>query len=381
MRRDAIGSTGDGPRRPPPVTPGLPGRYYVDPAIHEREKERLFYAKWLCAGRETDLPEPGHYLTRQVADERILLVRGGDGAIRAFYNVCRHRGSLLCESAEGRVPGGGITCPYHAWTYALDGRLHATPHMTWPPDADRSEYSLHPVRVECWEGFVWINLSAAAPPLAGELGGLATGFARYGLGRLRRAHRVGYDVAANWKLLVENFSECYHCPGVHPALNRASHYLGGGGPPREGERAWRGGAWMDLSPGWATMSTRGERRRPTLPGLTEDDARRVYYNTVYPNFFLSLHPDYAMAHTLWPVDVGHTRIVCEWLFAPEAIAEPGFDPGDAVEFWDLVNRQDWHVCELAQIGNASRAHRAGVHVDQEAGPRYFTRFLLAELGD
>ena len=380
MRRDAIGSTGDGARRPPSVTPGLPGRYYVDSAIHEREKERLFFAKWLCAGREADLPEPGHYLARQVADERVFLVRGADATIRAFYNVCRHRGSLLCETAEGRF-GGGITCPYHAWTYALDGRLHATPHMAWPSDADRSEYSLHPVGVECWEGFVWINLSAVAPPLAEELGGLATCFARYGIGRLRRAHRVGYDVAANWKLLVENFSECYHCPQVHPALNRASHYLGGGGPVQEGERAWRGGAWMDLSPGWATMSTRGERRRPTLPGLTEDDARRVYYNTVYPNFFLSLHPDYAMAHTLWPVDARHTRIVCEWLFAPEAIAEPGFDPGDAVEFWDLVNRQDWHVCELAQIGNASRAHRAGVHVDQEAGPRYFTRYLLAELGD
>jgi len=363
------------------VAPGLPSHYYADPAIYEREKQALFYVKWLCAGREEELSEPGAYLVRHVADEQVLLVRGADGAVRAFYNVCRHRGSLLCESAEGRFPGRGIACPYHAWTYGFDGRLHSTPNMTWPPDADRGDYALHPVRAECWEGFVWITLGAATPPLAEELGGLATGFARHGVARLRRGHRIAYDVAANWKLLVENFSECYHCPTVHPELNRASHYLGGGAPPKEGERAWRGGGWMDLSAGWATLSIRGVRRRPTLPGLAAEDTGRIYYNTVYPNFFLSLHPDYVLTHTLWPVDPGRTRIVCEWLFAPEAMAESGFDAGDAVEFWDLVNRQDWHMCELTQIGNRSRAHRAGVHIHQEGGAHYFARYLLAQLGD
>ncbi len=375
----SIGSSGE--RRPGSVTPGLAGRCYVDPAIYQREKDRLFYAKWLCAGREADLPRPGAFAIRQVADERILLVRGEDGALRGFYNVCRHRGSLLCESPEGRFPGRGIACPYHAWTYGFDGRLRSTPNMAWPPDVDRADLALHPVHVQCWEGFAWINLADHPPPLADELGALATSFARYRVGRLRRAHRVEYDVAANWKLLVENFAECYHCPAVHPELNRASHYLGGGAGPVDGEGAWRNGGWLDLSAGWATMSIRGERRRPALPGLTTEDAGRVYYNTVYPNFFLSLHPDYALAHTLWPVDPGRTRIVCEWLFDPDVMAEPGFDPGDAVEFWDLVNRQDWRVCELAQLGNASRAHRAGVHVDQEAGLRYFTRYWRSQLGD
>lgn len=383
MQRDPIGSTGEDTRvrRLPSVAPGLPGRYYVDPAIYDREKDKLFYAKWLCAGREEELPEAGAYVLRQVADERILLVRGADGAPRAFYNVCRHRGSLLCESAEGRFPRHGITCPYHAWTYAFDGRLQSTPHLVPPPDFEKTDYSLHRVHAQCWEGFVWVNLGAEVPPLAEELGGLWTCFARYGVGRLRRAHRIAYDVAANWKLLVENFSECYHCPAIHPELNRASHYLGGGAAPVEGERAWRGGAWMDLSAGWATLTIRGARRRPTLPGLAPEDAGRVYYNTVYPNLFLSLHPDFVLTHTLWPAGPGRTRIVCEWLFAPEVMAEPGFDAGDAVEFWDLVNRQDWHVCELAQVGNGSRAHRQGVHLTQEAGPQYFTRYLLSQLGD
>jgi Rieske 2Fe-2S family protein len=361
--------------------PSLDSRYYVDPGVYAREKEKLFYAKWLCAGREEELPDAGDYVLRQVADESVILVRGRDGAVRGFYNVCRHRGSRLCEAPEGRFPRPGITCPYHGWTYALDGRLQGTPYLVRMPEFQKADYPLYPVHVETWEGFVWINLAERPPSLADELGGLWTWFDRYRLGGLRRAHRIAYDVAANWKLLVENFGECYHCPLIHPELNRATPYLGGGAVRREGERAWRGGAWMDLAEGFATLTIGGERRRPSFPGLAPEDQGRVYYNTIYPNLFLSLHPDYVLAHTLWPAGPDRTRIVCEWLFEPATMAAPGFDPGDAVEFWDLVNRQDWHVCELSQQGNASRAHVRGVHVGQEAGPQYFTKYLLAALGD
>jgi Rieske 2Fe-2S family protein len=361
--------------------PSLPSRDYIDPGVYARERERLFYTKWLCAGREEEWPEPGEYALRDVAGESVIVVRDGTRDVRAFYNVCRHRGTVLCEAASGRFPRHGITCPYHGWTYGFDGRLQGTRYMVRMPDFQKADYPLHPVHTASWGGFVWLNLATDPPPLAVELGGLWTYFARYGLPALRRAHRIEYDVAANWKLLVENFGECYHCPLIHPALNRGTPYLGGGAARMEGERAWRGGAWMDLADDFATLTIQGTARRPALPGLDPEDHRRVYYNTVYPNLFLSLLPDYVLTHTLWPAGPDRTRIVCEWLFAPETMAAEGFDPGDAIEFWDLTNRQDWHVCELAQRGNRSRAHVQGVHVGQEAGPQYFTRYYRAAMGD
>ncbi len=363
------------------ATASLSSRHYVDPSVYERERERFFFAQWLCAGREEEWAEPGEYALRDVAGESVVVVRDGSGAIRAFYNVCRHRGTVLCEAPGGRFPRQRITCPYHGWTYDLDGRLQGTPYMVRMPDFQKAEYSLYAVHTASWGGFVWLNLATDPPPLAVELGRLWTYFERYGLETLRRAHRVEYDVAANWKLLVENFAECYHCPLIHPQLNRGTPYLGGGAVRLEGERAWRGGAWMDLADGFATLTIEGAARRSPLPGLVPEDHRRVYYNTVYPNLFLSLLPDYALTHTLWPAGPARTRIVCEWLFAPETMAADGFDPGDAVEFWDLTNRQDWRVCELAQRGNRSRAHVQGVHVGQEAGPQHFTRYYRAAMGD
>src|SRR5262245_25874934 len=359
----------------------LPSREYVDPAVWSRERERLFFAKWLCAGREEEWAEPGDYALRDVAGESVLVVRDKSGEIGAFYNVCRHRGTVLCEAPRGRFPRHGITCPYHAWTYGFDGRLQGTAYMVRMPDFQKADYPLYPVRTARWGGFVWLSLAADPPPLRAELGGLWTYFERYDLPSLRRAHRIEYDVAANWKLLVENFGECYHCPVIHPELNRGTPYLGGGAPRLEGERAWRGGAWMDLADGYATLTIGGAARRPPFAGLAAEDHRRVYYNTIYPNLFLSLLPDYALTHTLWPAGPDRTRIVCEWLFAPETMATAGFDPGDAIEFWDLTNRQDWHVCELAQRGNRSRAHVQGVHVGQEAGPQYFTGYYRAAMGD
>jgi Rieske 2Fe-2S family protein len=362
-------------------SPSLPARAYVDPAVYEREKARFFHARWLCAGREEEWPAPGAYALRDVAGESVIVVRDRTGEVRAFYNVCRHRGTVLCEAASGRFPRHGITCPYHGWTYGFDGRLQGTPYMVRMPEFQKADFPLYPVHTASWGGFVWISLAAEPAPLSAELGGLWTYFARYGLEALRRGHRIEYDVAANWKLLVENFAECYHCPSIHPDLNRGTPYLGGGAVRLEGERAWRGGAWMDLADGYATLTIGGAARRSPLPGLTPEDHRRVYYNTVYPSLFLSLLPDYVLTHTLWPAGPDRTRIVCDWLFAPETIAAAGFDPGDAIEFWDLTNRQDWHVCELAQRGNRSRAHVQGVHVGQEAGPQYFTRYYRSVMGD
>lgn len=359
----------------------LPSHFYSSPEIYDREKERLFYAKWLCAGRQAELPDAGDFVRRQVAEESVLIVRDKGGTVRAFYNVCRHRGARLSGEPAGHFPRHGITCPYHGWTYGFDGRLMGTPHMVKLKDFQKAEYPLYPVNVARWEGFIFINLAAEPAPLADQMEGLGSHFARYGLARLRRAARIEYRVAANWKLLIENFTECYHCPTIHPELNRVSPYLGGAAAPSEGGHAWRGGHWMDLVEGCTTLTVSGQTRRPPLSGVSPEDSHRVYFNTLYPNFFLSLHPDYVVTHTLWPEGPAHTRVICEWLFEPATMAHPDFDASDAVEFWDLVNKQDFLACEWAYQGNLSRAHRHGVYVPQEAGPQHFTRYLRAELGD
>jgi Rieske 2Fe-2S family protein len=195
---------------------------------------------------------------------------------------------------------------------------------------------------------------------------------------LVRAHRVVYDVRANWKLIVQNYNECLHCPTLHPALNRLSHYLGGDNEPI---RPTYMGGRMDLNDGVETMSMDGTCPRQLLPGLSGVERRSVYYYSVFPGFLLAPHPDYVLTHTLWPRAHDETRIVCEWLVHPDEVARPAFDLTDATGFWDMTNRQDWHVCELAQRGISSRGYRPGPYSSREDLLHAFDRFVVAALGD
>src|SRR5262249_18799018 len=227
--------------------------------------------------------------------------------------------------------------------------------------------------VEVWDGHVFLNLGSDPAPLTAQLDGLDQRLRPWGMGQLRLGRRVVYDVAANWKLLIHNYSECLHCPGVHPALQKLSHYLSGENEPAESGHL---GGRMELRPGIATLSIDGRRRRPCLPGLGDDLCRYVYYYTVLPNLLLSLHPDYVMTHALWPRGVNRTEIVCEWLFHPEAMAAADFDPEDAVAFWDQTNRQDWHVCEQMQLGLGSRAYRPAPYSHREELLPQFDQIIL-----
>jgi Rieske 2Fe-2S family protein len=334
----------------------LPGRYYHDPAILDEELRRIFAAMWLCVGREEDLARPGDFLTRVIGADSVLVARDSGGRLNAFHNVCRHRGSRLVDAARG-AGLARLQCPYHAWTYDLDGSLKSAPHMDEVKGFDRSAYPLAPVRLETWSGFVFMTLSAGAPPLLSHLGEMAGYFDRYRMDRLRRGRRIPYSVASNWKILCENYSECYHCFQVHPQLNRVSHY-------RSGQidliNAATVGGYMELrEPEFNTMSASGHTARRPLPGIHDDDRRRIHYYIIFPNLFLSLHPDYVMTHVLWPAAPGRTEIECEFLFHPEEMARPGFDASDAVAFWDETNRQDWQVCERAQLGTASSSYDRG----------------------
>ena len=323
----------------------LPRPVYFSPAVHALEQRAIFGRMWLCAGREEYLDGPGSYLTQPIGDERVLVIRGEDGALRAFFNVCRHRGARLIEEPCGRLRGA-LSCPYHAWTYALDGRLLRAPRAE--PGFPSEEFPLVQVNLETRDGFVFVNLDPGAPRLA-ECHADLPDLARYRLGELRRASRIEYTVEANWKVIAENYSECYHCPLVHPQLDRLSDLSRGG---FQTGRSFGGGP-MVLRDGAETMSTTGKTTLASIAGLAGPDLREINYYLVYPNLMLGMHPQYVLTHQAWSLAPGRTRVVCEWLFPPETLTAPGFDPAAMVDFWDLTNRQDWALCERVQRGAAS----------------------------
>jgi Rieske 2Fe-2S family protein len=183
-----------------------------------------------------------------------------------------------------------------------------------------------------------------------------------------------YDVKANWKLLILNYNECLHCPVLHPALNRLTDYLGADN--ESPSPTYMGGA-MGFRGGAETMSIDGKRRRDYLPALTEQERKRVCYYTIYPNLLLSLHPDYMMTHTLWPKAVDRTEIICEWHFHSAEMAKPDFQANDAIDFWDLTNREDWGIVELSQAGIQSRAYTPGPYSSREELLHVFDEAVLA----
>jgi phenylpropionate dioxygenase-like ring-hydroxylating dioxygenase large terminal subunit len=350
----------------------LPGEYFHSAEVFRAEGERIFGRSWLLAGHLSELPSPGSFVLWGSGSESVVVLRDGGGEVRAFHNHCRHRGTRLCREPRGEL-GQAIQCPYHAWTYGLDGALLAAPNMAGVAGFDRGDYPLKPVAVADWEGFTFVNLAPAPPPLAGTLVGLAGKLGAWRLAELESVHQSVYEAEANWKLFFHNYSECYHCPGVHPHLNRLTPYRNSENDLDDGPVL---GGPMSMRNPEGSMTMGGERCAPPFPGLAPHQRGRVFYYTLFPSAFLSLHPDYVLLHRLQPLAVGHTRIACDWLFHPEAIAAPGFDPGPAIEFWDLTNRQDWELCANAQRGVASRAWEPGPYSDLESQLAAFDRHYL-----
>jgi Rieske 2Fe-2S family protein len=352
------------------VATTLPARYYTDSGLFKDEVERFFCQTWICAGRADQIKNAGDYFLREIAGESIILTRDDDGSVRAFFNVCRHRGTRICAQSEGQF-ARRIQCGYHGWTYGLDGRLIGAPHMH--QGLCRENFGLNPAHADIWDGNIFINLSAQPSPLATQLADLPQKFANWRMGDLRRYQRKEYTVAANWKLIVLNYNECLHCPVLHPALSAITNYLSGDNDSPH--QSYIGGS-MEFQGGAETMSVDGKRRRDYLPGLTDADLKKVYYYAVFPNLFLSLHPDYVMTHTLWPRAVDRTDVICEWHFQPEEMAKSHFVGSDAVEFWDMTNREDWRISELSQAGISSRAYKPGPYSRCESLPAAFDRMIL-----
>jgi Rieske 2Fe-2S family protein len=338
----------------------LPRKFYADPDFYRQELERFYFSRWLSAGRADQIPNPGDYFVRSLAGESVVVTRDSSGAIQALFNVCRHRGTRICEQPEGHFVER-IQCPYHAWTYDLNGRLLAAPHM--PPEFCKDDYPLHRAGCELWDGHVFIHLGRVENGLAAQLGDLPRRFANWQMADLRIGRRLVYEVKANWKLIILNFNECLHCPTLHPALNRLHHYLGADNVSPTA--CYCGGA-MGFKEGVETMSVDGKRRRDYLPRLDASQRGGVEYYSVYPNFLLSLHPDYMMTHTLWPRAHDRTEIVCEWHFHPSELARPNRQLDDAIEFWDVTNREDWWIAEQSQAGITSRVYQPGPYSEREA---------------
>jgi glycine betaine catabolism A len=350
----------------PPVwqaRPTLSGVDYTSDATYAAERERIWFDRWICIGRAEEVANPGDYIVRDLAGESIIVSRNLDGRVRAFYNVCAHRGTKLLDETEpglcGHV-GKAFKCPYHAWAFDLDGRLIGTPNVSEDEGFDRSAYPLHGVAVEAYAGFLFVNLSDSPAPLLDELRAgteSITNFERYRLDELRIGRRIVYEVEANWKIVVENYNECLHCPTVHPELVQIVPLYRFGEVWDEETRD--DGNWMIEG---ATSFTRtGTSTLPPLPDLLPED-RRMYYGTFqFPNLLLNLHPDAVMYYVLFPRGPSHTTVVSEYLFRPETIAAPDFAPDPVVELWDLISKQDWKVCERAQTGVGSRAYRQGVY--------------------
>jgi Rieske 2Fe-2S family protein len=349
----------------------LPGRYFTDPAIFREEMELIYCDSWVWIGRAENVANTGEYFVRDVAGESIIMTRDSSAELRALYNVCRHRGTRMCMDAGGMF-SGRIQCPYHGWTYSLDGRLLGAPHMD-DPTFRLQDYPLRSVHTALWDGHIFVHLGNNPRPLGDQLGDLPGKFRNWRMQDLRLHKRIVYEVNANWKLLILNYNECLHCPLLHPALNRLTDYLAA---DNESPASGYIGGSMGFRPGAETMSTDGARRREYLPQLTENERKLVAYYAIYPNLLLSLHPDYMMVHSLWPASVDRTKIICEWYFDLTEMSRPNFIADDAIDFWDKTNREDWAISEQSQLGVRSRAYAPGPYSLREGLLHAFDRYIL-----
>jgi len=354
----------------------LPGKYYTSPELFSEELERIFTKRWLCVGREDRIPNPGDWFRQEIGKESIVILRDREGCCRAYYNVCRHRGTRICQEQAGHF-AGKIQCPYHAWTYGLDGRLLGAPATGDLANFRSADWPLLPVAVATWEGFLFINLADNPEPFAKAWAPLLHRFSRFNLPNLKLARTIEYDVKANWKLLFQNYSECYHCGPVHPALAKLSPPTSGENDLIEGQFS---GGFMTLNRGAKSLTMSGQPCGVPVGELPAEDLHRVYYYVLFPAMLLSLHPDYVMFHTLWPQTTGRTLISCSWLFHPATLGDSAFNPDDGIEFWDMTNKQDWHICEQGQLGVESRAYMPGPYTPRESLAVQFDREVLRSLG-
>jgi glycine betaine catabolism A len=348
----------------------LPGLAYTSTELFEWERQRIFQHGWVPIGRVADFAEKGAQAAVASAGRSILVV-GADDDVNVFVNACRHRGHELVVQAC-KVRRAQVWCAYHAWVYGLDGALRSAPRFEEMTEADSQSLALLPVRSARWNGWLFVNHSGDASDFPASLGNLTVLLDAYRLGVLRRVATEEYEVAANWKLIVENYLECYHCPSTHPELSKVQRTVNGEGFASTG--LWLGGS-LDLKNSAESMSLDGSGPSWTFPGLDEDRARQVCYYAVLPGLFITAMHDYVVTHRLDSLAPDRTRVTCEWFFPGELLDSRGFRPDYAVDFWMTTNLQDWAACSSAQRGVSDPRYVAGPLTPSEAELRTFLRAL------
>ena len=349
--------------------------YYVSPQILIKEYDNIFLNNWICAGRSSELSKNGEYKTVNIGTESAIILRDSTGDLKAHTNVCRHRGTRICDKLSGTF-SNSIQCGYHGWTYNLDGDLIGAPHMDTVNNFNKEDYPLHSISIAEWEGFIFINLKDHPEKFENVFSPILKKFENWDVSDLISLETKTYNVSGNWKLVIQNYCECYHCPILHPELAAITPYLGGRNDMHSGPFL---GGYMNLSKDKKSVTKSGELCCPPLNGLSEDDLNRVYYYSIAPNMLISLHPEYVMYHTVWPNGVDKCIVNCSWLFNKDVIKSGKYNTVDAVNFWDITNKQDWYISELSQLGIQSKKYSPAPYSGQESLLAAFDQYYKTSL--
>ena len=351
----------------------LPSRFYFEPDVLEREKERIFGASWQLVARSEDLARVGDFVPATIVDEPVVITRGLDDELRGFYNVCRHRAGQVALAKGNRK---SLQCRYHGWTYGLDGTLRACPEMEGTEDFRKEDFGLAPIRVERWGPFVFANLDQAAAPLADVLGAIPSEVAAagYDVEHMRLVERRDYVVECNWKVYVDNYLEGYHLPIAHPQLFKELDY-----------DAYRVETFRWYSKQHAPIrelkagEELGRDRRFMRSADGEEDA--LYY-WLFPNTMFNIYPDNMSSNVILPLGTERTLTIFEWFFA-----EPGSGAGwesmqQGIAFSDEIQHEDIAICEQVQRGLKSRAYDRGrFSAKRENGVYHFQQLVREALGE
>lgn len=350
----------------------LPASWYYDPDHYHLELRAVWYRDWVCVGRSDSLQRPGDYFTAAIGTQNLIVTRGSGGDIRAWHNTCRHRGSVLCKHSDGHFRNGRIICPYHTWTYSIDGDLLATPDRIESADFDVADYSLFGVPVDTWKGFVFVNLSRAPEQsLEAFLGEEQRNLAHWPIESMHSVCHEEYSVRCNWKTFWENYEECYHCPRLHPELCRIMPVYKQAVFDDKDVPGWQPQHEHDeghgrIAPNAETWTLDGQRRLPLLEGLTEEERQAgVAFTSVTGSMFVVGHPDYVRSVRIVPNGPEQIRLIVDWLLPK--------DYGDVDEeiiehmtgLAREVIRQDSEACELNQAGLRCQEFEHGVLMPQE----------------
>ncbi len=342
----------------------LPAAAYTDDSVLAFERRAILAAGWTCLGRESDVMTPGSWITAEIACDSVIVMRGDDLELRAFYNLCVHRGVPLLSSESGRCANQTLTCQYHGWTYGTTGRLLSAPHT--PPGFAREAHGLRPLRVETWQGFVFATRDREAPPVTAWMGTLPPWLAQTPLGHLVSGRTTRWETGANWKWLVANFQESHHFTRVHPELEKLTPNASAMTHHPPGSQ-WLGGT-MEIEAETVSRSGKLQGR----PRIVREEARRVCDAMLFPTLLTSLQPDYFLTYRLEPLSATRTRVVADVLFHPAAKAE-SFP--DVFDLWDTINAEDKAICEAQQVGVSSLGFVPGPYTTVDEGVHAFEQMI------